>query len=138
MAIVAAVTNNFKAQVLAGLHQPGDDYRIALYVASASLSKDTNAYTAAGEVTGAGYAAGGVSLTNYTAGDAADVAWIDWDDPVWPSATFTARGALIYNATRENAAVAVLDFGADVSCTGVPFSVEFPVPGSTTAIVRIA
>ena len=137
MAITAAITNSFKSQAWAGLHQPGDDYRMALYVSSANLGKSTTVYSAAGETSGNGYTAGGVSLTGYAPGNAADVSWLDWADPVWAAATFVARGALIYNATRANAAIAVLDFGADVSCSANDFVVEFPVPGPTTAVVRI-
>lgn len=137
MSITAALVNSFKAQLLAGVHQPGDDYKIALYSSNATLNKGTTAYTAAGETVGTGYTAGGVSLSGYSAGASGDVAWIDWSDPVWNNSTFTARGALIYNATRANAAVAVLDFGADVSSTNTPFTVQMPVAGPTTAVVRV-
>lgn len=138
MAITQAACNSFKRQLFQGLHQPGDEYRLALYTSDADLNADTATYTATGEVSGAGYVAGGVALQGYEPGYASNVAWIDWTtDPTWEESTITARGALIYNATRSNAAVAVLDFGEDVSSTNDTFTVTLPAPGAATAIVRI-
>lgn len=139
MAITQAVCNQFKEDLLAGVHQPADDYKIALYESTATLDAATTAYTVTGEVSGTGYTAGGVSLQGYTAGSGSNVAWVDWTtDPSWANATITARGALIYNATRTNAAVAVLDFGADISSTNDTFTVTLPAAGASTAIVRVA
>lgn len=137
MTITAAITNAYKADIQDGVHQPGDDYRIALYSSSATLNVDTAAYTATGEVVGTGYTAGGKSLSGRAVGGASNVRWVDFSDPVWSGASFTARGALIYNATRSNKAIAVLDFGADISASGAPFTVEFPAPAATTALIRI-
>ncbi len=137
MAITAAMTTSFKVDLLAGLHQPDDDYKIALFTSAATLGAATSAYAAANEVAGTGYVAGGKSLTGRTAGSSSGVAWIDFDDVNWEDANITARGALIYNATRANKAVAVLDFGADISSSGGTFSVEFPAPAAATAIIRI-
>src|SRR6185295_1759618 len=118
MAITAAVCNSFKQDVLNGVHQPGDTYKIALYTSAASLSKSTTAYSATNEVSGTGYSAGGLALSGFTVGLDTDTAYIDWTtDPVWNPATLSARGALIYNASRSNKAVAVLDFGADIVST---------------------
>lgn len=140
MAITQAVCDSFKAELLEGLHDPSDDYKIALYTDSATLDASTTAYTTSGEVTGDGYTAGGVSLQGYTAGSGSGVAWIDWTtDPSWSDATITAAGALIYNATQTgDPALAVLDFGEDISSTADTFTVTMPAAGSSTAIIRIA
>jgi hypothetical protein len=139
MSITAAVTNSFKQELFAGVHVAGDTYKIALFTSAAALDKTTTAYAATNEVTGAGYTAGGQTLTGYTPGFASDTAWIDWStDPSWASATFTARGALIYNATKGNKAVAVLDFGSDISATAGTFTVQLPAPAAATAVVRLA
>lgn len=139
MAIVAAVTNSYKQDVLNGVHQPGDAYKIALYVAAAALSKSTTAYSAANEASGQGYTAGGQALVGFTVGIDVDTAYLDWTtDPVWNAATLTARGALIYNSTRSNKAVAVLDFGADITSTAAPFTITLPAPTAAAAVVRLA
>lgn len=137
MAIAAAMTTSFKADLLAGVHQPGDEYKIALYTSAATLGAATAAYAATNEVSGTGYTAGGKSLAGRTAGSGGGVAWIDFDDVSWESANITARGALIYNATRANKAVAVLDFGSDISSSGATFTVEFPAPAAATALIRV-
>lgn len=138
MAITAAVTNAFKADLLAGVHDADDVYKIALYESTATLNKDTTAYTASGEVEGDGYTAGGAELSGYTAGAGTDKAWIDFADPVWTSATLTARGALIYNSTKSNKALCVIDFGEDVSSTNAAFTVQLPAATAAAAILRIA
>ena len=137
MAITTAVCNSWKLEVLDGVHQPGDSYKIALYTADANLGAATTAYTAVGEASGAGYAAGGVELSGRVSAISGGVAYLDFADPSWASATITARGAMIYNATQGNKAVAVFDFGADVSSTAATFGVVLPDPGAL-ATIRIA
>lgn len=137
MAITAAITNAYKADIQEGVHAPGDDYKIALYSAAATLNASTAAYTATNEVSGTGYTAGGRSLTGRTPGASGNVAWVDFADPSWAGATITARGALIYNASKSNKAVAVLDFGADISSSGGTFTVELPAAAAATALIRI-
>ena len=139
MSITAAVTNSFKQELFAGVHAAGDVYKIALFTAAATLDKTTTAYSATTEASGAGYPAGGQTLSGYTPGFASATAWIDWTtDPSWASATFTARGALIYNSSKGNKAVAVLDFGSDISATAGTFTVQLPAPAAATAVVRLA
>lgn len=82
--------------------------------------------------------AGGKSLSGYAASLASGVAFLDFDNPEWASATITARGALIYNASKSNRAVGVFDFGADVTSTAASFTVELPAAGSATAVIRVA
>jgi hypothetical protein len=138
MAITAAVPNSYKADLLAAVHAAGDVYKIALYTSSATLDKTTTAYTATGEVTGTGYTAGGKTLTGYAAASGSDVAWIDWADPVWTTATFTARGAIIYNSSKSNKILGIWDFGLDVTSTGSDFTLTLPAAAFNTAVIRIS
>ena len=139
MAITSAFTNQAKQDFFNGVHQPSDAYTIALYTSSAILDKTTTAYTAVGEVAnGNGYATGGKLLVGFTVSIDADTAYMDWStDPVWTTATFTARGAMIYNATRANKTIAVYDFGSDKVSSGGSFTVALPAPAAATALIRI-
>jgi len=139
MAITAAVCNSFKQEILQGTHASADTYKIALYTSTATLDATTTAYSATNEVSGTGYSAGGTTLSGFTVGGSGSTAWLDFTtDPSWPSATITARGALIYNSSKSNKAVAVLNFGSDVTSTASTFTVTFPVADATNALLRIA
>jgi len=142
MAITAAVCNSFKKELLdgSGTHLATDVYKIALYASAATLSKSTTAYSATNEVPDSGtYAAGGQALSGFTCSLDTDTAILDWStDPLWTSATITARGALIYNSSKSNKAVAVLDFGGDITSTNGNFLVTLPAATAAAATVRIA
>jgi hypothetical protein len=134
---------SFKVQLLNGLQNfTSNTFKIALYTNAATLDANTTAYTTSGEVaTGGNYVAGGNTLsvtTTPTNGGSGTTAFIDFADTTWASATITARGALIYNNSQSNAAVAVLDFGSDKTSTTGDFTVQFPAATNTTAIIRIA
>ena len=116
----------------------GDDLWVALYDASATLSPLTDAYTPAGEVKGQGYKAGGQPLKGYKSGIDGITACITWDSMVWPNATINARGAMIYNRSRQNAAVTVVDFGQDVISTNGNWKLPMPALGATTAVIRMS
>jgi hypothetical protein len=137
MTITAAFPNQLKADALAAACPPADVYKMALYTSTATLDKSTTAYSTTNEVVGTGYTAGGVTLSGYTPGAASDTAWIDFADPSWANANITARGALIYNSSKSNKAVAVLDFGSDVTSTASTFTVQLPAPAAATAVVRL-
>jgi len=138
VAITQAMANSFKADVLNGVHQPADVYKIALYTSVATLDATTAAYTATNEVVGTGYTALGLALVGFTVSSSGAVSWIDWTtDPAWTTSTITARGALIYNSSRSNKAVAVLDFGADKTSTAGTFTVVLPVADASNALVRL-
>ena len=109
--------------------------KMALYTAQADLNASTLVYTTSNEVVGPGYTAGGETLTGVTVLTSGTTAYLTFDNVVWDPASFTARGALIYNSTLADLAVAVLDFGADKTATST-FTVQVPVPSSTTALVR--
>jgi hypothetical protein len=117
-------------------------FKIALYTSSATLDANTTAYSTSNEVaTGGNYVAGGNTLsvtTTPTNGGSGTTAFIDFADTTWSAATITARGALIYNNSQGNSAVAVLDFGSDKTSTDGDFTVQFPAATNTTAIIRIA
>lgn len=106
-------------------------FRIALYTNAASLDQTTTAYTTVGEVVAAGYTAGGEVLTPIVGTTSA---FVTFNNVSW-SASFTARGALIYEA-GANGAVCVLDFGADRTSTSV-FTVQFPIATADQALIRL-
>ena len=111
--------------------------RMALYTANADLGAGTLTYTTADEVVGTGYTAGGNVITGVTVLSSGTTAYLDFDDVVWNPANFTARGALIYNTSLSNLAVAVLDFGADKTTT-TTFTVQMPANTATSALIRIS
>ncbi len=112
--------------------------KIALYTSAATLGASTTVYTTSDEVVGTGYTAGGNTLTGATVSLSGTTAFVDFTDTTWSTATITARGALIYNSSVGNKAIAVLDFGGDKTSTAGSFTVQFPTNDSTNAIIRIA
>lgn len=149
MAISQAMATSFKVDLLNGIHAFGttvtrgstnaDTFKIALYTSSATLDATTTAYTVTNEVSGTGYSADGNTLTvAQTPTSTSTTAWLDFADTTWSSATITANGALIYNDTQSDKAVAVLAFGGDKTSTNGDFTVVFPTADSSNAIIRIA
>ena len=143
MAISQAIANSFKKELLEGDHNfkqsGGDKFKLALYTAGATLTSATTSYTSSNEVAPSGqYSAGGGALVNAGTSITAGVARVDFDNLSFTGVTLTARGALIYNTSLTNAAVAVLDFGADKTATSGTFTIQFPAPTSTAAILRIS
>lgn len=137
MAITTAIPNSYKQEILEGVHASTDTYKIALYTDSATLGATTAAYSATNEVAdGNGYTTGGKTLTGFTSGFASSKAYITFDDPEWTSATITARGCLIYNSSKSNKAVAIFDFGSNVSSTNGTFTIDLPAAGAS-ALIRI-
>jgi hypothetical protein len=136
MAVTAAITQQCKQDWLNGVHQPGDVYKVALYLqANATLDKTTTAYTATGEVSGAGYSAGGTTLAGFSVGLTSDTAHLSFTDPSWANATITADAALIYNSTRSNKALCVLTFSSTASTNG-SWTLDLPSAGAS-ALLRI-
>lgn len=143
MPIQQTATTSFKVELAQGVHNFGptspDVFKIALYTGLADIGENTTAYTTTNEVAaGLGYTTGGETLTvSITPTASGSVAYWSFADVEWDPATFTARGALIYNASKANKSVAVLDFGSDK--TGVTkFKIVFPPSTSTAAIIRIS
>ena len=135
--IQQGATTAFKVSLLNGAQNfTSGVYKIALYTALADLGPDTTVYTTVGELPLAGgYVPGGRTLTNVVPSSSDEVAFISFLNVTWTPASFTARGALIYNSTT-GVAVAVLDFGSDKTCNNT-FTVTFPAATATTAVIRL-
>lgn len=150
MPITQAMCTSFKVDVLSGgqnfnttnralSSNTQDVFKIALYTSSATLDATTTAYTTSNEVTGTGYTAGGNTLTvSVVPTSSGTTAYLSFSNTSWTTATITARGALIYNSTNANKAVAVLDFGSDKTSTAGTFQINFPTADASNAIIRIA
>jgi hypothetical protein len=139
MAITQAMCSSFKQQILLGEHDLDTDViKIALYTSAASLDAATTAYSTSNEVVGAGYTAGGNTLTGATVSLSGTTAYVDFADTTWAASTITARAALIYNSSKSNKAIAVLDFGSDKTTTANNFTIQFPANDASSAVVRIA
>ena len=148
MAITQTATTSFKVEALQAIHDFGpsspDTFKIALYTSSASLGAGTTVYTDLNEAIGPGYTAGGNTLTISTyptsGANASGVgtAYISFSNTSWAGTTLTARGALIYNASKDNRSVAVLDFGSNKTTNNDTFTIIFPTPDANNAIVRIS
>jgi hypothetical protein len=136
--IIHGIALEAKKALITGVHQPGDDYRIALYSASAKIGPTTKAYTTEGEIKGMGYTAGGVTLKGHRTGIIGKNAFITFDDIVIKSATFAAAGAMIYNASKGNAALIVLSIGSEKHVYNSTFELKFPKPTETSALILLA
>ena len=160
MAITSAICNSFKEEILQGGHclnasgstAAGNTIKCALYSSnSATLSKSTTVYAAPSDAsadptstyevttTGSGYTGGGSALTNIDVTLDSDTAVCDFSNSSWTSASFTARGCLIFNDSHSSdAAVCAIDFGGDKTVTSGTFTIEFPAAAASTAIIQIA
>lgn len=136
MAIVQTQTTSFKAELYQGIHDLTTDVlKIALYTGNADLNADTTTYTAQNEITGTGYSAGGQVLTGATIGSSGYTAYVSFDDVEWNPGVFTARCALIYNSSKADRSIAVLDFGSDKTSTAT-FKIVMPVNDANSALIR--
>jgi len=144
MAITSAICNTFKTEILTGVHNftasSGDTFKLALYTSSATLNKSTTAYTSSNEVAnGNGYTTKGNALTSVTPVLSTDTAVCDFADTSFTSASFTARGCLIFNEDASgDPSVCAIDFGADKTVTSGTFTIQFPTADASNAIIRIA
>lgn len=131
-------TTSFKLECWQGVHDlENDTLRIALYTGSASLDYATTAYSTTNEVVGTGYSAGGQTLTGVTLDSSGYTVYCSFDSPiVWTSSSFTARYALIYNSSKANRSIAVLDFGADKTVTNSSFTITLPANDANSALLR--
>ena len=143
MAITSAICNSFKTEILTGTHNftasSGNTFNLALYTSDATLNKSTTAYTTSNEVSGSGYTAKGNALTSVTPTLSTDTAVCDFADTSFTSASFTARGCLIFNdSATGDPAVCAIDFGSDKTVTSGTFRIQFPTADASNAIIRIA
>jgi hypothetical protein len=145
MAISSAICTSFKQEILVGTHNftasSGDTFKIALYTSSASLGAGTTAFSDTNEISntsGSAYSSGGATLTSVTPTTSGTTAFCDFADVSFTSASFTANGALIYNSSQSNKAVAVIAFGGDKTVSSGTFTIQFPTADASNAIIRIA
>ena len=140
MAITQAVCNSFKQELLEGTHDlDGNTLKLALYTSSATLGATTTAYSTTNEASGTGYTAGGATIANVAVALSGTTAYVDFDDVAFTGATITdAAGALIYNSSASNKAIAVIDFGSTKSVSGGTLTVTLPTASATTALIRIS
>ena len=137
MSIQQTMCSSFKQQLFLAQHDLSTDViKMALYTSVSDIGPDSTVYVATAEVVGTGYTAGGIALTGASVLLSGTTAYVDFNDAVWPAATFTARGALLYNSSKANKAVAVLDFGADKTVQS--FTVQMPTNVASSALLRIA
>jgi len=137
MSIIQTQTTSFKAELYQAIHNLlTDTLKIALYTGNATLNESTTTYSSTNEVVGAGYTAGGVTITGVTVNSSEYTAYVSFNNPNWTSASFTARAALIYNSSKANRSIAVLDFGADKTVSGNTFTVTLPTNSATDALIR--
>jgi hypothetical protein len=143
------MATSFKVEILNAIHAFGttvtrgstaaDTFKIALYTSSATLDAATTVYSTTNEAPSTGnYSAGGNTLTTVAPSSSGTTAFLDFNDTTWSASTITANGALIYNSSQSNRAVAVLAFGSDKSSSGGNFTIQFPTADASNAIIRIA
>lgn len=143
MAITQSLCTSFKVELLDGIQDfsasGGDTFKMALYTSSATLGPTTTVYSSTNEISGAGYTAGGNTLIiSQTPTSAGTTAFLSFTNTTWTGATFTCRGAMIYNSSKANRSVAIFDFGSDKTVLDGTFTIEFPVANATSAVIRIA
>lgn len=140
MTIRQGLTTSFKLDMVNGRQNVASDaLKMALYTAFADINENTTVYSLDNEISGTGYTAGGKALSNVTVNSTSNgIVYVSFSNPVWDPAQFTARGALIYNTTRSNASIAVLDFGSDKTQAGNnTFTVTLPPDTASSALIRI-
>ena len=141
MAITSAICSSFKQELLQGKHSfessGGHTFKIALFTSSAALGASTTAYSTSNEISGTGYTAAGATLTSVTPTTSGTTALCDFADVSFTSASFTANGALIYNDSQSDKAVAVIAFGGDKTVSSGTFTIQFPTADASNAIIRI-
>jgi hypothetical protein len=141
MAISQALCTSFKVELMTGTHNfttGANIFKLALFTSAATLGATTTAYSVTNEASGTNYVAGGSALTNVTPTSSGTTAFTDFADLTFSNVTITANGALIYNSSASNKAVAVLAFGADKTATAGNFTIVFPAADASNAIIRIA
>ena len=140
MPITQCMVTSFKADALNGAQDLDTDViKLALYTSSATLDATTTTYSSTNEVAASGtYAAGGGTLAGATISTSGTTAFVTFSNISFTSATITARGALIYNSSKSNKAIAVLDFGSYKTSTNGTFTVQMPAATASDAVIRIA
>lgn len=136
--IQQGISLSAKNAFLFGMHQPGDTYKIALYSSKASIGPKSVEYTEDGEIVGPGYVKGGFILAGFRSGMAGKNGFITFEDLRIERASFVANGAMIYNASKNNASLCTLNFGAERSVYDGTFELKFPKPTETQALILLS
>lgn len=135
MSIVQTQTTSFKAELYQGVHNIlTDTLYMALYTGNASINAATTVYNSSNEVTGTGYTAGGNQVTGATVNTYGYTAYVNFNNVVWPNSVITARCALLYNVSKGNKSICVIDFGSDK--TMLNFTITMPANTATAALIR--
>jgi hypothetical protein len=138
MSITQTMCTSAKAEFLGGIIDVvNDTLKIALYTSDATLNETTTVYSSTNEVVGIGYVAGGNTLTSATIGTSGTTAFVSFADTTWSASTITASGALIYDSSKADRAIAVLSFGANKTSNSSNFVIQFPPNDATSAVLRI-
>ena len=142
MASTTAICTSFKQELFEALHDfnnAAHAFNWALYTSTATHGAGTTAYSVTNEISGTGYTAKGVTNANVNPTTSGTTAFVDWADPTWSSASFTAASTLLFNDTHaSDASVAVWDFGGDQTASGGDFVLQLPVADASNAILRLA
>lgn len=145
MAITTAMCASFKQELLGGIHDLDTDIlKMALIKATptgtygASTTNYSNVTGNSDEASGTNYTSGGQTLDGATISLSGTTAIVDFTDEVFTNVTVSADGCIIYNSSKSNRAIAVIDFGGTVSATAGDLTIQFPTPDATNAIIRIA
>lgn len=141
MAVSIVTCNTFRADILNGVHQPGDVYKVALFTSAIGLDANTTAYSIANEVaqnSGTRYTTGGQTMTGRIAVLDSGFGVLSWDNPVWANSSIQANAALVYNASKSNKAIVAIDFGGTFETRAGPFTIKFPPATGQQALVTIA
>ncbi len=136
MAIITSVPASAVTEFMRGTHQAGDIYKMALYTDKADLGPDTSAYGPAGEVVGTGYKAGGKELSGYELVTHGETTILNFDSVTWERADFTARGCVIYNASKGNKVIGVFDFGTERTASDGNFVCTIPKATADAGLIR--
>jgi hypothetical protein len=152
MSVTSALCTSYKKELLSGVHLSSDTYKILLLKVGATGTYDaavtnvgtpgsgspTTANVGTDEASGTGYTTGGVTMSGFTTSSSGTSVWIDWTtDPSWAASSISAIGAVLYNSTQGNKAVAVISFGGTITDTSGTFTITLPAPGAGTAIINL-
>lgn len=136
--IYQALTNSFRLELLGAVHDfTNDTLKVALYESSSGLSETTTAYTATGESSGTGYSAGGSTVTPTVTQDQFGTVIVDFGDVTFSTVSLTARGAMIYNSSKSDRSIMVIDFGLDITRSASDLTIRFPAADDQNAMIRI-
>lgn len=134
--IIQGLCTSAKEEFFKGIHKPEDLYMLALYNDKATLNPSTTVYTPQDEVTGGGYSAGGLALKGYTVGSVSGQAYLTWSEPViWYNCTVSTVGGIVYNRSKGNKAIIVVDFGDTIPAKNGVISVSMPPKGASALII---